>query len=255
MATPPHTHTTQHLQRTRQQLRRNCPASGDERAARQLTDDLLRARIAEEVQARWSKIVAEFNATLAAEQNNPDEIREISCRAPCENSAEQHAHEAVADDSASPRMLCQAVALSSLADTTVEPTPDVVIPNVNATPPLHSFIDEAHHNSNNKSCSIVDNTATDCTCTQQQTRTPAHDGQGRVEGNVPPALPTPRTVDMMCETCHIVWFHEEPNGVLKCVRCYDADEWTQCDDNADCEIAASIGPRRLPTQLLCTTTA
>ena len=95
-------------------------ASGDERAARQLTDDLLRARIAEEVQVRWSEIVAEINATLAAEQTNPDEIKEISCRAPCENSAEQHAHEAVADDSAPPRMLCQAVAPPSLADTTVE---------------------------------------------------------------------------------------------------------------------------------------
>ena len=53
---------------------------------------------------------------------------------------------------------------------------------------------------------------------------------------------------MMCETCHTVWFHEERNSILKCVRCHNAAEWQQCDDNADCDIAASIGPRRLPTQ-------
>ena len=53
---------------------------------------------------------------------------------------------------------------------------------------------------------------------------------------------------MMCATCHIMWFHFEHHGLMTCERCHNAAGWGQSNDNADEKLAASTGPRRLPTQ-------
>ena len=167
---------------------------------------------------------------MAAEQNNTNTIAENVCRASCENGAEQHAHETAVDDSVPPRMLCQAAAPPGLVDAPLKTRPDAVNSSVDASPPLHSFTDEAHNNNNinNKSCSIFDNLTTDNDDTQQQTPTQPHHGQDQEEGTDPPLLPKSRAIDMMCATCHIMWFHFEVHGILTCARCHTAAGWTQC---------------------------